>query len=273
MVEGPTEEAVEQQSRDLQARIEKAARAIVDARVVIGFTGAGISTESGIPDFRTMGEFWEGFDPATFEVEIDNREAFEKHPERVWAFFSQAIRVMEKAQPNEGHKALARLGRLGRMAAIITQNVEGLHQKAGSENVIEFHGNIFRLHCMRCEAKKHWEEVRDGPIPPRCGCGYVLKPEVPLFGDEVNVEAFAASSVLAMNAHILLVAGSHGAIAPVNRIPVLAKEYGALLVEVNREKSLYTDRYTDVFLQGRTGEILPLLAREVGALLGVAVGP
>lgn len=258
---------MEPQEKELQAGIEKAARAIADARVVIGFTGAGISTESGIPDFRTMGEFWEGFDPATFEVEIDNREAFEKHPDRVWAFFSQAIRVMEQAQPNEGHKALAHLGRLGRMAAIITQNVEGLHQKAGSENVIEFHGNIFRLHCLRCEAKKRWEEVRDGPIPPRCDCGYVLKPEVPLFGDEVNIEAFGASQVLAMNAQVLLVAGSHGAIAPVNRIPLLAKEYGALLVEVNREKSLYTDRYTDVFLAGRTGEILPLLARKVEALL------
>ena len=243
--------------------LKDAAKAIADARVVIGFTGAGISTESGIPDFRTMGEFWEGFDPATFEVEIDNREAFEKNPEKVWAFFSQAIGVMEQAQPNEGHKALARLGELGRMAAIITQNVEGLHQKAGSENVIEFHGNILKLHCLRCDAKVDWSEVRDKEIPPRCRCGYVLKPGVPLFGDEVNVEAFSASQVLAMNAQVMLVAGAHGAIAPVNRIPLFAKEYGAILVEVNRDKTLYTDKYTDYFLQGKTGEVLPLLVREV----------
>ena len=248
--------------------LQDAAKAIAGARVVIAFTGAGISTESGIPDFRTMGQFWEGFDPATFEVEIDNREAFEKNPEKVWRFFSQAIWAMEQAQPNEGHKALARLGQLGRLAAIITQNVEGLHQKAGSENVIEFHGNILRLHCLRCEAKVDWSEVRDKEIPPRCAkCGYVLKPEVPLFGDEVNVEAFSAAQVLAMNAQVMLVAGAHGAIAPVNRIPLVAKEYGAILVEVNREKTLYTDKFTDYFLQGKTGEVLPLLVQEVEQIL------
>ncbi|MEW6443067.1 MAG: Sir2 family NAD-dependent protein deacetylase [bacterium] len=252
--------------------LKDAANAIAHAKVVIGFTGAGISTESGIPDFRTMGEFWEGFDPATFEVEIDNREAFEKNPEKVWRFFSQAIAVMEQARPNDGHRALARLGQLGRLAAIITQNVEGLHQRAGSENVIEFHGSILMLHCLRCHAACSWDEVRDKEIPPRCRCGYVLKPQVPLFGDEVNVEAFSAAQVLAMNAQVMLVAGSHGAIAPVNRIPLLAKEHGAVIVEVNRDKSLYTDRYTDFFLQGRTGEVLPLLVAEVEKILSALPG-
>jgi len=247
--------------------LKQAATAIARSGVVIGFTGAGVSTESGIPDFRTMGEFWQGFDPATFEVEIDNREAFEKNPKKVWGFFAQAIAVMEQAQPNEGHRALARLGRIGRMAAVVTQNVDGLHQKAGSENVIEFHGNILKLRCPGCGASYSWEEMREGKMPPRCECGSVLKPEVPLFGEAVSLEAFSAARVLAMNAQVMVVAGAHGAIAPVNRIPVVAKEYGALLVEVNQEKSLYTDSFTDFFLQGKSGDVLPLLAREVESLL------
>jgi NAD-dependent deacetylase len=247
--------------------IRQAARAIAESRVVIGYTGAGISTESGIPDFRTMGRFWEGFDPATFEVEIDSREAFEKNPKKVWGFFSQALALMEQVEPNEGHKALARLGRLGRMAAIITQNVDSLHQAAGSENVIEFHGNMRRLHCLRCGARTTWDEVKGGAIPPPCRCGYVLKPEVPLFGDQVDLEAASSSDVLAVNAQVMLVACTYGSIAPVNRIPLVAKEYGAVIVEVNKEKSLYTDRITDYFLEGPAGEVLPVLVREVEAIL------
>jgi NAD-dependent deacetylase len=243
--------------------IDRAAKVIADSRVVIGYTGAGISTESGIPDFRTMGQFWEGFDPATFEVEIDSREAFEQNPKKVWGFFSQALGLMTQVEPNEGHKALARLGELGRMAAIITQNVDSLHQAAGSENVIEFHGNMRQLHCLKCGARYRWEEVRGDGIPPHCRCGYVLKPEVPLFGDRVDLEAASAAEVLAANAQVMLVACTHGDIAPVNRMPLLAKQYGAVIVEVNRMKSLYTDRITDYFLQGEAGELLPALVREV----------
>jgi NAD-dependent deacetylase len=247
--------------------IKNAAKTIARSRVVIGFTGAGISTESGIPDFRTMGHFWEGFDPATFEVEIDSREAFEKNPGKVWGFFSQALGLMEQVRPSSGHNALARLGKLGRMAAVITQNVDGLHQAAGSENVIEFHGNMRQLHCLKCRARYRWDERKEGPIPPHCECGYVLKPEVPLFGDQVNLEAASAAEVLAANAQVMLVACTHGDIAPVNRIPLVAKEFGAAIVEVNKETSLYTDRITDSFLQGSAGEVLPALVQEVEAIL------
>jgi NAD-dependent deacetylase len=252
--------------------LKKAAQAIAESRVVVGFTGAGISTESGIPDFRTMGQFWEGFDPATFEKEIDSREAFEKNPEKVWGFFSQALGLMEQVEPNEGHKALARLGQLGRMTAIITQNVDSLHQAAGSENVIEFHGNMRQLHCLKCGDCYSWDEIKGGEIPPSCRCGYVLKPQVPLFGDQVNLEAASASEVLAANAQVMLVACTYGDIAPVNRMPLVAKEYGAVIVEVNREKSLYTDRITDYFLQGQAGEVLPALAQEVGQILVTSSG-
>jgi len=252
---------------DEEQTLRKAAEAIARARVVIGFTGAGVSTESGIPDFRTLGSFWEGFDPATFEKEIDSREAFERHPEKVWGFFRQAIRSMEPVRPNPAHEALARLGSLGRMAAVITQNVDGLHQDAGSEHVIEFHGNLRRIRCAACGQGTPWEQVREGPGAPRCRCGGLLKPEVPLFGDPVNPEALAAALVLAMNAQVLLVAGTHGDIAPVNRVPVAAREHGALVVEVNREPSLYTDRVTHLYLQGQAGQVLPELVRAVEGIL------
>ena len=203
-------------------------------------------------------------------MEIDSREAFEKNPEKVWGFFSQAIGLMEQVAPNEGHKALARLGQLGRMAAIVTQNVDGLHQAAGSENVIEFHGNVRQLHCLKCEARYTWDEVKGGKIPPLCRCGYVLKPTVPLFGDHVNIEAASTAEVLAANAQVMLVACTHGDIAPVNRVPMVAKEYGAVIVEVNRLKSLYTDQITDYFLQGEAGEVLTALSREVEGILASA---
>ena len=247
--------------------LKDAAKAIASSKVVIGFTCAGISVESGIPDFRTMEHFWEGFDPATFEKEIDNKDAFEKNPDKVWEFFSQAIRMMEQVKPNNGHKALARLGELGCLAAVITQNVDNLHQEAGSEDVIEFHGNMRRLHCLKCDARYSWNEVRGAEIPPHCKCGSVLKPEVTLFGDEVPLEAFSASQLLAMNAQVFILVGTHGAIAPVNQIPVIAKDSGAVIVEVNKESSRYTDRITDYFLQGMAGEVLPSLVREVEAFL------
>jgi NAD-dependent deacetylase len=141
--------------------------------------------------------------------------------------------------------------------------VDGLHQAAGSENVIEFHGNVRQLHCLKCEAHYTWEEVKTGKIPPLCRCGYVLKPTVPLFGDHVNLEAASTAEVLATNAQVMLVACTHGDIAPVNRVPMVAKQYGAVIVEVNRLKSLYTDRITDYFLQGEAGEVLTALSREV----------
>jgi NAD-dependent deacetylase len=247
--------------------LKDAAEVLAGSQVVIGFSGAGISVESGIPDFRNAENFWEGFDPATFEKEIDNREVFHKNPGKAWEFFSQALRLIEQTEPNDGHRAMARLGRLGRMAAIITQNVDDLHQKAGSKNVIEFHGSLRRLHCLKCDACYSWEEVREKEIPPRCRCGSVLKPDVPLFGDEVSLEAFSASRVLAMNAQVLVMVGTHGDVAPVNRIPLVAKEYGAVIVEVNKEKSRYTARITDYFLQGPAGKMMPLLAQEVETLL------
>lgn len=109
--------------------MKDAAKVIAEPQIVIGFTGAGISVESGMPDFRTRASFWEGFDPTTFEKEIDNREVFHKDPGKVWRFFSQPLHLIEKAEPNDAHKAMAWLGRLGHSAAIITQNVDGLHQR------------------------------------------------------------------------------------------------------------------------------------------------
>ena len=247
----------------MKKEMREAANVISQSQVVIGFTGAGVSVESGIPDFRNAEGFWEGFNLETFEKEIDNREMFEKYPAKVWRFFQQAISLMEQAKPNDCHNAMGRLGELGRLAAIITQNVDGLHQAAGSIYVIELHGNIKKLHCPKCKTRYDWQEVRNTKIPPLCACGSALKPDVPLFGEEINLESFSTSHMLAMNANVFLIVGAHGAVAPVNRIPLIAKEHGAFIIEVNKEKSLYTNRITDIFLQGRAAEVMPKLVHLV----------
>jgi NAD-dependent deacetylase len=243
--------------------IEDAAEAIAEARIVIGFTGAGVSVESGIPDFRNAENFWEGFNLESFETEIDNREAFKNHPEKVWRFFQNAISVIEKASPNDCHNAMARLGKIGKMAAVITQNVDGLHQEAGSFNVIEIHGNIRQLHCPDCETCYDWHEVRNADIPLCPSCESMLRPDVPLFGEEIKIESFATSRLLAVNTQVMVIVGAYGAVAPINKIPLIAKEHGALIIEINMGKSLYTDRITDIFLQGCASKVLPELAYRV----------
>jgi NAD-dependent deacetylase len=243
--------------------IKDAAEAIARARVVIGFTGAGVSVESGIPDFRNAENFWEGFNLESFETEIDNREAFENQPDKVWRFFHKAISVMEKAKPNDCHNAMARLGTIGKMTAVITQNVDGLHQEAGSANVIEIHGNIRQLHCPDCEACYDWHEVRNADIPLCPSCESMLRPDVPLFGEEIKIEPFSASRLLAVNTQVMVIVGAYGAVAPINKIPLIAKENGALIIEINMDKSLYTDRITDIFLQGRASIVLLELVCQV----------
>ena len=241
----------------ISGQIQRAAEKILESSIVVAFTGAGVSVESGIPDFRNAESLWEGFDIATFDRVIDNIDAFEINAGRVWEFFQSAIAIIEKAKPNPCHTAMRRMAEFGKLAAVVTQNVDGLHEAAGSENVIEVHGNIRNLHCDRCQTYQNWHEVRNEEITPKCSCGRVLKPDVPLFGEEIDFEAFSAARVLAMYADTLLIVGAHGSVAPVNRIPIIAKDNGAFIIEVNREKSRYTDLITDLFLMGSAAETLP----------------
>lgn len=225
---------------------------------IMVLTGAGISVDSGIPDFRSMGGLWQKFDPAEYAT----IEAFQENPRKVWRMFAELEGTLRATRPNAGHLALARLGDL--VSGVVTQNIDGLHQAAGSKNVIEYHGSGRRLVCLSCregyepDAPASWEDGQ--PRIPLCACGTVLKPDVVLFGEMIPYPAVRASRELASRAKTCLVCGTSALVHPASALPALAKEAGAIVIEVNLERTPLTDRVTDVFLQGSTTTVLPALA-------------
>ena len=233
-------------------------------RTVVALTGAGISVDSGIPDFRSAGGLWERFDP----MEYATIEAFEDDPRRVWQMFAELQALVTSARPNPGHDALARLEYAGVLDGIVTQNVDNLHQEAGSRNVVEFHGNGSKLRCLRCDALMEppagWEPAAG---PPLCGCGSVLKPDVVLFGEAIPPEALVRAAELAEGCRAMLIVGTSATVAPASLLPLVARRNGALLIEVNLVPTEITD-LCDVALHDGASRCLPLLADRIDALVG-----
>jgi NAD-dependent deacetylase len=233
-------------------------------RTVVALTGAGISVDSGIPDFRSRGGLWERFDP----MEYATIEAFEADPHRVWRMFAELQALVVNARPNPGHLALSRLEHAGVLEGIVTQNVDNLHQEAGSREVVEFHGNGSRLRCLRCDAlvdpPAGWAPAAG---PPLCGCGRALKPDVVLFGEAIPPEALVRAAELAERCRAMLIVGTSATVAPASLLPLVAKRNGALLVEVNLGPTEITD-LCDVALHEGASSCLPLLADRVDALVG-----
>jgi NAD-dependent deacetylase len=229
--------------------IERAARAIIDSRVTLALTGAGISVESGIPDFRSKGGLWDRFDPE----EYASIWAFRQDPEKVWRMLKEMEGTVDRARPNAAHTGLAELERMGLLQAVITQNVDNLHQEGGSQDVIEYHGNSRSLVCLWCHKQYDYKE-RKGQYPPRCECGKILKPNVVFFGEGIPVEAMTRSSQLASECDALLIIGTSAVVSPFNILPRVAKQGGAKIVEINLERTILTDHITDIFLQGKASE-------------------
>ncbi len=245
----------------------KAARALAAARHAVAFTGAGISAESGIPTFRGSGKdsLWSRFKPE----ELATPEAFARNPVRVWEWYKWRMELIRKAEPNPGHKALAKLEELGVIKAVITQNVDGLHQRAGSMRVIELHGSIWRVRCSNPTCT-YRTEIREPPkeIPPRCpACSHYLRPDVVWFGEPLPQDAWNEAVSLARTSDLVLVVGTSGAVYPAAYIPIMVKEGGGTLIEVNVAESSLTP-YADVFLKGKAGEVLPKLLELVHEFLG-----
>ncbi len=236
----------------------------------VAFTGAGISVESGIPDFRSAGGLWEKFEP----MEYATIEAFLRDPIKVWDMLREMDAVLAAAEPNPAHLGLARLEQLGVLSGVITQNVDNLHQRAGSREVIEFHGNGNRLVCMRCKRSLDAAEARrrrEEEFPPRCpDCHDILKPDVVFFGEPIPTLAGVEAMRLAQHAPVMLVVGTSALVAPASYLPVVAKKTGALIVEINREHTVLTGDLADVSLRGRAGELLPRLVGAVEEILGHA---
>ena len=238
---------------------ERAAKAIRDAGVVVASTGAGISTESGIPDFRSAGGIWERYSPEEY-ASID---AFMANPGKVWGMWRELGEELADCKPNPGHMALAELEAAGQLQAVITQNVDNLHQEAGSRTVIEYHGNTRRVLCMDCDSTHANTPELLRSLTPTCVCGGVLKPDVVMFGELIPPKAMLRAQAYAQSADVVLIVGTSAQVYPAAELPYIAKQRGAFIIEANLEKTDFTRDITDVFLQGKAGETLPALVQAL----------
>lgn len=247
--------------------LQTAARALARSARVAVFTGAGVSRESGIPTFREPETgLWERYDP----MRLATPEAYRADPPFVWSWYEHRFGVVAAARPNAGHHAVAELERLLPHVAVITQNIDGLHQRAGSSHVIELHGS---MHSFRCIEGRHrgfgWDDFADQDVkPPRCPeCGDCLRPEVVWFGEGLPPDALAAAQQLSASCEVMLVVGTSGVVYPAAAMPMIAHEAGATVIDVNPERDSLT-QLCDVFLQGPGGEVLPELVGAVRAHRG-----
>ena len=225
-------------------------------------TGAGVSTESGIPDFRSPTGLWAEFDPA----EYASLPAFRADPAKVWRFYKPRIAMLTDARPNDAHRALAALEEAGLVDAVVTQNIDVLHERAGSRNVVEVHGSIRTASCPRCGASYPREKVTaklETADAPACDdCGAILKPDVVFFGELLPLDAIERASELARRARLLLVVGSALEVYPVAALPEETLEAGGALAIVNKGPTPYDGR-AELKLEGSAGEILGAVASEL----------
>jgi NAD-dependent deacetylase len=214
-----------------------------------------VSTESGIPDFRSPGGLWAEFDP----LDYASLDSFRRDPVRIWDFYGRRFAFLVDAQPNDAHRALAELERRGLVEAVVTQNIDLLHERAGSRNVIEVHGSIRRAVCLRCGGEEPLERVLDqlesAPAPLCPDCGAVLKPDVVFFGELLPVAAIERATELARRARLLLVVGSSLEVYPAAGLPLETIASGGSLAIVNRGPTALDDQ-ADLKLDGSAGEIL-----------------
>lgn len=237
---------------------EKLLQRLYDARNVVAFTGAGVSAESGVPTFRGDDGIWKKFKPE----ELANLDAFMRNPALVWEWYKARKTVIAKVQPNAGHFALVEMERMIPSFALVTQNIDNLHRRAGSRNVFELHGNIERNYCMQCGKNVTNEFVLSGETVPHCDCGGVIRPDVVWFGEMLSEDEWNGALRACQAADVMLSIGTSGVVFPAASLPIEAKRGGAFVVEVNPEPTPLTD-LADEFLQGKSGDILPALAARL----------
>ena len=239
---------------------DKAAEWIAGAKRAVAFTGAGISVESGIPTFRGPEGLWSRYDPQILDLGY-----FHRHPLESWRAIKEIFYdyMGSKARPNAAHRFLAELERLGILRGVITQNIDNLHQEAGSRKVVEFHGTAQRLECTSCRKKWEFEERMLEKLPPACpDCGGLLKPDFIFFGEAIGPENYRKSEEMLERADVLIIVGTTGEVMPASMLPYEAK--AAKVIEINPEPSRYTEEKTDIFLQAKATEAARELARRLG---------
>jgi NAD-dependent deacetylase len=242
-----------------ESRIREAAALIRFARYLTAFTGAGISVESGIPPFRGAGGLWDRYDPRTLEIEF-----FLRHPEQAWPVIREIFYDnFGRAKPNGAHEGLAAWEARGLLKTLITQNIDNLHYRAGSRNIVEFHGNSRLLVCLSCGARveAHADLLKD--LPPHCSCGGIYKPDFIFFGEGIPPDAHARSQEAAARTDVMLVIGSTGEVYPAALVPRRASEAGAKIIEINPEPSEFTASLTDIHIPLKAAEAFGLLEKEL----------
>jgi len=234
-------------------------RFLLTSKRVTILTGAGVSQESGLRTFRdAMEGLWTHYRPE----DLATPEAFNRNPELVWEFYAMRRLKTGEVQPNPGHLALAEMEHRVPNFTLITQNVDGLHQRAGSRCVIELHGNITRTRCLKgCGIFTQWDDVVNGvPICPNCGAK--LRPDVVWFGEAIPSDEMAAAVQAASTCTAFFSIGTSGLVQPAASLPLLAKQVGATLVEINTEETPLTPS-VNYYFRGKSGEILPELVKQV----------
>jgi NAD-dependent deacetylase len=237
----------------MKVYIQKAAELIRNSKAMIAFTGAGVSVESGIPPFRGTNGLWSRYDPQCLDLDF-----FHSHPKESWTAIKTIFYdFFGNAKFNEAHRVLADFEAKGILKTLVTQNIDNLHQMAGSKNVLEFHGNSQKLICPQCKKMYVPEEINLDVLPPLClNDGFILKPDFVFFGEGIPEEAYRRSILAARKADVVLIIGTTGEVMPASMIPSEAKRAGATIIEINTEPSNYTNRITDIFLEGKASEIL-----------------
>jgi NAD-dependent deacetylase len=224
---------------------------------VVALTGAGISAESGIPTFRDAGGLWRNFRPD----QLATPQAFARDPRLVWEWYDWRRSVIRGAEPNGGHLALAALERQRPGAfTLITQNVDGLHERAGSRSTIKLHGDIWETRCLGCDAIAPHDEVPLRQVPPLCSCGAMLRPNVVWFGESLPTEAWAAAAEASGQAEIFLLIGTSAVVYPAAGLVEVAHAHGARVAVINPNETPL-DHLAEWNLRGPAGEILPQLLR------------
>jgi NAD-dependent deacetylase len=240
-----------------------AAQRLKNARRAVAFTGAGISVESGIPPFRGKGGLWTKYNSDILDI-----HNFYEQPEKSWEVIKEIFYDhFGNAQPNAAHSALAKMEADGILQAVITQNIDNLHQAAGSQTVFEYHGNSHRLVCLSCHSVYQFTPEIFEKIPPRCKkCGTILKPDMVFFGETIPSTVHEQAMDETVRSDVWLVIGTTGEVMPACNLPIEAKANGATIIEINIRPSHFTQRITDLFLEGKASEITSALYEKLKAL-------
>ncbi len=233
--------------------IQSAAEIIDGTHYLAALTGAGVSAGSGIPAFRGRGGLWQVYDPALASI-----DTFRKDPHRVWEMTRELMAMVKGSEPNPAHIVLAAMERVGVLKGLVTQNIDNLHQRAGSRSVIELHGSVGKLSCLSCNIdfnSADFNVKEDDPLCPHCSA--MLKPGMVFFGEAVPFGALMEARLLASTADAMLVIGTSAVVNPAAELPVLARGNRAKIIEINIEPTGLTNSITDVFIRGRAEEVLP----------------